>query len=35
MAYAHWIRRGRPEGSPWYDWFVAEGIIRPKKCGGT
>ncbi len=34
MAYAHWICRGRPEGSPWYDWFVAEGIIRPEKCGG-
>lgn len=30
MAYAHWVYRGRPDGSPWYDWFVAEGIVRPK-----
>jgi len=35
MAYAHWVKRGRPEGSPWYDWFVAEGIIRATKCGGV
>ena len=27
MAYANWVaQRGRPEGSPWYDWFVAEGL---------
>ena len=29
MAYAHWVRRGQPHGSPCYDWFVAEGALRP------
>ena len=31
MAFTHWVKRGRPEGSPWYDWFVAEGLVRPVK----
>jgi hypothetical protein len=32
MAYQHWVRRNRPEGSPLYDWLVAEGVLRPEKC---
>jgi hypothetical protein len=35
MAYTHWVRRGRPDGSPWNDWFVAEGIVRPPRCCGA
>ncbi len=27
MAYANWQRRGQPPRDPWYDWFVAEGLV--------
>lgn len=33
MAYAHWVKRGRPEGSPQHDWLVAEGIIPSVNSG--
>jgi hypothetical protein len=28
LAYRLWEDRGRPEGSPEYDWFLAEEILR-------
>jgi hypothetical protein len=28
LAYRLWEERGRPEGSPEYDWFLAEELLR-------
>jgi DUF2934 family protein len=28
LAYRLWEDRGRPEGSPEYDWFEAEELLR-------
>jgi hypothetical protein len=31
LAYRLWEERGRPEGSPEYDWFLAEELLRSGK----
>jgi len=28
LAYRLWEDRGKPEGSPEYDWFLAEELLR-------
>ena len=27
LAYEHWVRRGRPFGSPEVDWYAAEKFV--------
>ena len=31
MALRSWEDRGKPLWDDWYDWFIAEGLIEPKK----
>jgi hypothetical protein len=28
LAYEHWEKRGRPQGSPDVDWYAAEATLR-------